>query len=90
MQRVLGRFLLKLFITFVIIVLLLFKESHLFDRRGSVIADMELTFNRTVGEHDVDALMSEAIKSDGKLGNIDAVRGEVGSTLEGDIAGSYL
>ena len=46
---------------------------------------MELTFNRTVGEHDVDALMSQTIKSDGKLGNIDAVRVEVGSTLAGEI-----
>ena len=46
---------------------------------------MELTFNRTVGEHDVGALMSEAIKSDGKLGNIDAIKVEVGSTLSGEI-----
>ena len=46
---------------------------------------MELTFNRTVGEHEVDALISAAIKSDGKLGNIDAVRVVVGSTLEGEI-----
>ena len=63
----------------------MFKEFHPFCRRGSVIADMELTFNRTVGEHEVDALISEAIKSDGKLGNIDAVRWVVGSTLEGEI-----
>ena len=46
---------------------------------------MELTFNRTVGEHEVDALISEAIKSDGKLGNIDAVRGVAGSTPEGEM-----
>ena len=67
---------------FIIIIFLLFL---LFDRRASVIADMELTFNRTVGENEVDALISEAIKSDGKLGNIDAIRGVVGSTLEGEI-----
>ena len=63
----------------------MFKEFRPFCRRGSVIADMELTFNRTVGENEVNALISEAIKSDGKLGNIDAVSVVVGSTLEGEI-----
>ena len=54
-------------------------------RPGSVIADMELKFNRTVGAHEVNALLTEVIKSDGKLGNIDAVRVVIGSTLEGEI-----
>lgn len=38
-------------------------------RKGSVIADIELTFNEAVGESEVHSLLSEAIK-DGTLGQL--------------------
>jgi len=41
-----------------------------FYRRGSVIADRELAFNREVGASEVDALLSEVTK-DEKLGDLD-------------------
>ena len=40
-----------------------------FYRKGSVIADMELTFNQEVGSSEVEALLSEVTK-DGKLGDL--------------------
>ncbi|XP_020614884.1 uncharacterized protein LOC110053035 [Orbicella faveolata] len=39
-------------------------------RKGSVIADMELTFNQQVGSSEVKALLSEVTK-DGKLGDLE-------------------
>ena len=39
-------------------------------RKGSVIADMELTFNQEVGSSEIKALLSEVTK-DGKLGDLE-------------------
>ena len=44
-----------------------------FYSEGSVIADMELTFNQQVGGSEVDALLTEAFK-DKKIGNLDALQ----------------
>ena len=41
-----------------------------FYRKGSVIADMEFTFNQEVGASEVDALLSEVTK-DEKLGDLE-------------------
>ena len=41
-----------------------------FYREGSVIADMEITFEESVGASEVDALLSEAAK-DGKTGDLE-------------------
>jgi len=41
-----------------------------FYREGSVIADMEITFEESVGASEVDALLSEAAK-DGKMGDLE-------------------
>ena len=65
--------------------LLLVEEFGAFFRPGSVIADIEMTFNRTVGKSEVETLISEAIASDGRLGNITAVGVVVRSTPEGEI-----
>ena len=51
-------------------------------RQGSVIADMELTFNETVGENQVDALLSQAT-NDGKLGKLEVSEVKVGTTIKG-------
>ena len=53
-------------------------------RKGSVIADLELTFNQEVSQSDVDALVLEAIK-DGKLGELEVSDIKVGGPIEGKL-----
>ena len=50
------------------------------DREGSVIADLELTFNRPVYENDVDGLLKEATK-DKSLGGIPVSQVVVGKKI---------
>ena len=50
------------------------------DSKGSVIADLELTFNTTVYENDVDGLLKEATK-DKSLGGIPVNQVVVGETI---------
>lgn len=52
-------------------------------RKGSVIADIELTFNETVGENEVKSLLSEAVK-DGSLGQLQVDEFVVGTTIIGE------
>ena len=53
-------------------------------RKGSVIADLELTFNQSVSQGDVDALLLEAIK-DGNLGELEVSEIKVGGPIEGKL-----
>ena len=59
------------------------------DRKGSVIADLQLTFNRTVGVSEVDALMKEVTK-DGKLGELKVSEVVVGGPIEGKLLFFHL
>lgn len=52
-------------------------------RRGSVIADIELTFNEAVGESEVESLLSEAIK-DGNLGQLQVDELDVTTAISGE------
>ena len=56
-----------------------------FYREGSVIADMELTFNYEVGKSELDALMLEAT-NDGKIGEF----GVSNLVIDGIIKGQLL
>ncbi|XP_022793085.1 hemicentin-2-like isoform X1 [Stylophora pistillata] len=49
-------------------------------RPGSIIADLELTFNKSVGQSSVNALLTQARK-DGKLGNMEVEDAVVGGTF---------
>ena len=60
-----------------------------FDREGSVIADLQLTFNGTVGVSEVDALMKEVTK-DGKLGELKVSEVVVGRPIEGKLLFFHL
>ena len=53
-----------------------------FYRKGSVIADISLTFDEPVGESEVESLLLDAIKS-GSLGNLKVDTFSVGSTFPG-------
>ena len=53
-----------------------------FYREGSVIADMDVTFNKKVGASEVDALLSEAAK-DGKIGGLEVGRTKSNGLIEG-------
>ena len=57
-------------------------------RKGSVIADIELTFNEHVGESEVYSLLLEANK-DGSLGQLQVDELSVGTTISGAITYSY-
>lgn len=49
-------------------------------RPGSIIADLELTFNKSVGQSSVDALLTQAANT-GKLGDMEIEDAVVGSTF---------
>ena len=49
-----------------------------------MIADLKMTFNETVGESEVDALLSEVTK-DGKLGKFEVTAVLVGASMKGNI-----
>ena len=51
---------------------------------GSVIADMELTFNEKVGASEVQALLSEVTK-DGKLGDLEVSQMVTDASVEGQL-----
>ena len=53
-----------------------------FYRKGSVIADISLTFDEPVGESEVESLLLDAINS-GSLGNLEVDTFSVGSTIPG-------
>ena len=53
-----------------------------FYRKGSVIADISLTFDEPVGESEVESLLLDAINS-GSLGNLKVDTFSVGSTIPG-------
>jgi len=50
-------------------------------RKGSVIVDLELTFNQGVSQYDVDDLLMEATR-DGKFGELEVSAIQVGSLIE--------
>ena len=51
---------------------------------GSVIADMELTFDEKVGASEVQALLSEVTK-DGKLGDLEVSQIVTDASIEGQL-----
>ena len=51
-------------------------------RQGSIIADLELTFNDPVGQSDVKALLTQAEKN-GKIGDMKVEAVSVGETFPG-------
>ena len=53
-------------------------------RKGSVIAEMELTFNEKVGASEVQALLSELTK-DGTLGDLEVSQVVTGPSIEGQL-----
>jgi len=53
-------------------------------RKGSVIADMELTFNEKVGASEVDTLLSEITK-DGQLGDLEVSKVVTDASIEGQL-----
>jgi len=53
-------------------------------RKGSVVADLELTFSQSVSQGDVDALVLEATR-DGKLGELEVSEIKVGGPIEGKL-----
>ena len=53
-----------------------------FYREGSVIADISLTFNESVGESEVESLLLDVINN-GSLGNLKVDTFSVGSTIPG-------
>jgi len=53
-------------------------------REGSVIADMELTFNQEVGTSEVAALLSEAAK-DGKIGDFKVLQVQSDGFIESQL-----
>ena len=55
-----------------------------FCREGSVIADMELTFDQAVGASDVDALLSEVAK-DGNIGGIEVDQIKSDGVIKGQL-----
>ena len=55
-----------------------------FFRKGSVIADMVLTFNQKVGSSEVETLLSEVTK-DGKMGNLEIRRVVSDGLIEGQL-----
>ena len=59
-----------------------------FYREGSVIADVSLTFNKPVGESEVESLLLDAFNN-GSLGNLKVDTFSVGSTIPGVYKNSY-
>ena len=53
-----------------------------FYREGSVIADISLTFEKSVGESEVESLLLDAFNN-GSLGNLKVDTFSVGSTIPG-------
>ena len=53
-----------------------------FYREGSVIADISLTFEKPVGESEVESLLLDAFNN-GSLGNLKVDTFSVGSTIPG-------
>ena len=53
-----------------------------FYREGSVIADISLTFNESVGESEVESLLLDVINN-GSLGKLKVDTFSVGSTIPG-------
>ena len=53
-----------------------------FYRKGSVIADISLTFDEPVGESEVESLLLDVINN-GSLGNLKVDTFSVGSTISG-------
>ena len=49
-----------------------------------MIADMDLTFNETAGENEVEALLSEATK-DGKIGTLEVSQVAVGTIIKSQL-----
>ena len=68
----------------IIMCLSLFWLFVFFFRKGSVIADMELTFNQKVGSSEVETLLSEVTK-DGKMGNLEISRVVSDGLIEGQL-----
>ena len=51
-------------------------------RPGSIIADLELNFNNSVGESNVNALLTQAANK-GKIGDMEVEEFSVGNNLPG-------
>ena len=51
-------------------------------RQGSIIADLKLTFNDSVGESSVNALLTQAANR-GKIGDMEVEEISVGKTFPG-------
>ena len=56
--------------------------SCLSPRQGSIIADLELTFNDSVGESNVNALLTKAANK-GKIGDLKVEDFSIGKTFPG-------
>ena len=55
-----------------------------FFRKGSVIADMELTFRQEVGSSEVETLLSE-VTNDGKMGDLEVSRVVTDEFIKGQL-----
>ena len=55
-----------------------------FVRKGSVIADMELTFRQKVGSSEVETLLSEVTKDD-KMGDLEVSRVVIDGFIKGQL-----
>jgi len=63
---------------------LFINDSFFFNRPGSVIADLELTFSESVSQSDVGALLQEAT-GDGKLGELEVGDVTVGRPIDSEL-----
>ena len=55
-----------------------------FYREGSVIADMEITFEESVGTSEVDALLTEATR-DKKMGDLEVIQVQTGGFIKSQL-----